>query len=130
MNKANVSDIDAPFLDLHLFLMVLFLPKFMIDFDIEKFPFWMMTFPVVPYITKTRPCNILQIFTAVKKYFSGEKLLCFSYFCLKHRLWVHFRTHNLCFRAKIRKNVYPCKPQFYYIKLGCKGVFVMRTCFL
>ena len=23
-------------------------------------------------------------------------------------------THNLCSRAKIRKNVYPCKPQFYY----------------
>ena len=31
-------------------------------------------------------------------------------------------THNLCFRAKItRKNVYPCKPQFQYIKVGCKG---------
>ena len=30
---------------------------------------------------------------------------------------------------KIRKNVYPCKPQFYYIKKGCKGVFVTRTCF-
>ena len=38
-------------------------------------------------------------------------------------------THNLCFRAKIRKNVYPCKPQFYYIKVGCKGMFVTRTCF-
>ena len=30
-------------------------------------------------------------------------------------------THNLCFRAKIRKNVYPCTPQFYFIKVGCKG---------
>ena len=38
-------------------------------------------------------------------------------------------THNLCFGAKIRKNVYPCKPQFYYIKVGCKGVFITRTCF-
>ena len=38
-------------------------------------------------------------------------------------------THNLCFGAKIGKNVYPCKPQFYYIKVGCKGVFVTRTCF-
>ena len=32
----------------------------------------------------------------------------FSYFCSKHRLWVHVRTaststHNLCFGAKIRK---------------------------
>ena len=28
-----------------------------------------------------------------------------------------------------KKNVYPYKPQFYYIKVGCKGVFVTRTCF-
>ena len=37
--------------------------------------------------------------------------------------------HNLCFEAKIRKIVYTCKPQFYYIKVGCNGVFVTRTCF-
>ena len=29
-------------------------------------------------------------------------------------------THNLCFGAKIRKQ-YHCKPQLYYIKVGCKG---------
>ena len=34
-------------------------------------------------------------------------------------------THNPCFRAK--KNVYPCTPQFHYIKVGCKGVY--RTCY-
>ena len=39
-------------------------------------------------------------------------------------------THNLCFRTKIRKNVYPCTPQFHYIKVECKGMFVARTCFL
>ena len=38
-------------------------------------------------------------------------------------------THNLCFRAKIRKNVYPYTPQFHYIKVGCKGVFITRTRF-
>ena len=37
-------------------------------------------------------------------------------------------THNLCFRAKIGKNVYLCTPQFHYIKVGCKGVFITRTC--
>ena len=26
------------------------------------------------------------------------------------------------------KNEYPCKPQFYYIKVWCKGVFISRTC--
>ena len=30
---------------------------------------------------------------------------------------------------KIGKNVYPCKPQFYYIKVGCKGVNITRTCY-
>ena len=38
-------------------------------------------------------------------------------------------THNLCFGAKINKRLYPCKPQFFYIKVGCKGVFVTGTCF-
>ena len=47
----------------------------------------------------------------------------------RHSEAVLTSTHNLCFGAKIRKNVYPCKPQFYYIKVGCKGVFVTRTCF-
>ena len=31
--------------------------------------------------------------------------------------------------SKNKKKVYPCKPQLYYIKVGCKGVFVTRTCF-
>ena len=34
-------------------------------------------------------------------------------------------THNLCFGAKIRT----CKPQFYYIKVGFKGVHIARTCY-
>ena len=38
-------------------------------------------------------------------------------------------THNLCFRVKIENNVYLCKPQFYYIKVGSKRVFITRTCY-
>ena len=37
-------------------------------------------------------------------------------------------THDLCFRVKIRKNVHPCKPQLFFIKVGCKGVYITRTC--
>ena len=33
-------------------------------------------------------------------------------------------THNLCFGSKIRKI-----PQFYYIKVGFKGVNILRTYF-
>ena len=45
-------------------------------------------------------------------------------------------THNLCFRAKMRKMYTPVNPsftipQFYNIKLGCKGVYmkITRTCY-
>ena len=34
--------------------------------------------------------------------------------------------HNLCFLSRNNKNnVYPCKPQFYYIKVGFKGVKII-----
>ena len=28
-----------------------------------------------------------------------------------------------------KKYVYPSKPHFVYIKVGCKGVFITRTCY-
>ena len=28
-----------------------------------------------------------------------------------------------------KNNVYPCKPQFYYIKVGLKGVKIIKVCF-
>ena len=33
------------------------------------------------------------------------------------------------FWSKNKKKVYPCKPQLYYIKVGCKGVYITRTCY-
>ena len=34
------------------------------------------------------------------------------------------------FRSKNKKKyVYPSKPHFFYIKVGCKGVFITRTCY-
>ena len=39
-------------------------------------------------------------------------------------------THNLCFGAKIRKIGIPLHtPQFFYIKVGFKGVYFSWTCF-
>ena len=76
------------------------------------------------------------------KIFSRKFLLFFSYFCSKHRLWVHVlephrrgeavltSTHNLCFGAKIRKIGIPLhNPVLLYIKVGFKGVYITRTCF-
>ena len=35
-------------------------------------------------------------------------------------------THNLCFWAEIRKIIYtPVNPQFYYVKVGFKGVKII-----
>ena len=28
-----------------------------------------------------------------------------------------------------KKKVYNCKPQFYYINVGFKGIYIARTCF-
>ena len=63
-----------------------------------------------------------------QKKIQTKKLFCFSYFCSKHRLWVLVRTASAqsMFLSRNKKNkVYPCKPQFYYIKVGFKGVNVI-----
>ena len=40
-------------------------------------------------------------------------------------------NHNLCFLAQIRKiNVYPCKHQFYNIKVGFKGTKLYKYVFM
>ena len=39
---------------------------------------------------------------------------------------VETSTHNLCLELKIRIT---CTPQFYYIKVGFKEVFISLTCF-
>ena len=35
-------------------------------------------------------------------------------------------THNVCLGLKIRRIVYACIPQSYYIKLGSKGVDIIH----
>ena len=36
--------------------------------------------------------------------------------------------HNSCFGSRIlEKYVHPCIPQFNYIKVGCKVLFITRT---
>ena len=53
LNKAKISDIEAPFLDLHLSVANGFVSSKIydkrddFDFDIGNFPFWMVTFLVV-----------------------------------------------------------------------------------
>ena len=68
------------------------------------------------YHYENLPMQYTEIFKVVKNENFSRMFffffLYFSYFCSKHRLWVH-----------------PCIPQFYYIKVGYKGVYISRICF-
>ena len=33
------------------------------------------------------------------------------------------------FWSKNKKKIYPSKPHFFHIKVGCKGLFITRTCY-
>ena len=56
--------------------------------------------------------------------FIGKHFHIFSIFLLKTLIF-GTRSHNLCFRAKIRKKkVYPCTTLFFYIKVGFQAVYM------
>ena len=44
LNKANTSDVESPFLDLHVFLMILFLTKFTINVKVANHVVCLMGF--------------------------------------------------------------------------------------
>ena len=78
----------------------------------------------------------MKIFVGGKK--KKKKKKYFSHFCSKHRLCVHVRiTSETCsneypqcmFWIKNKKNCIPLKPQFYYIKVRFKGVYISWTHF-
>ena len=66
LNKANILDTEAPFLDLHLSVANGFVSSKIydkrddFDFDIVNFPFWMVTFLVVLLMVYTF-CNLLGL---------------------------------------------------------------------
>ena len=62
-------------------------------------------------ITKTRPCNIKRFFKFQLKFFSNEYP--------QSMFWSKNKKHNYVYRI----------PQFCYIKVGYKGVYVARICF-
>ena len=91
-------------------------------------------------ITKTRLYKYIENFTFKNWKFSDQNLCYISYFCSKHRLWVLVRTASLRRFLRVptiyvlcrnkKNNVYPCKPQFYYIKVGFKGVKTICAYFI
>ena len=93
-------------------------------------------------IMKTCLFKYLENFTSKNWKFSDKKLWYFAYFCLKHRLWYSLEPpeplrqggsneypQSMFLSRNKKNNVYPCKPQFYYIKVGFKGVNIILACF-
>ena len=80
------------------------------------------------HITKTRLYKYTENFTTKKWKFSDKKILIVFIFLLKiYIVGIHWGGSNeypqYMFLSRNKKNnVYPCKPQFYYIKVGFKGV--------
>ena len=88
-------------------------------------------------ITKTCIFKYTENFTIKKWIFSDKTFWYFSCFCSKHILRILVRTASTrrfwrvstiyVFEQKWENNVYPCKPQFYYIKVGFKGVKIIKV---
>ena len=63
-----------------------------------------------------------------------KKMIFFLYFCSKHTLCRRGGSNEYpqcMFWNKNKKIRYTrdCKPQFYYTRVGYKGVFISLTCF-
>ena len=86
-------------------------------------------------ITKTRLLNILKILQPKKGIFSNKKSDIFHIpaqnidcgYSLEppHRGGSNEYPQSMFFQQNKKNNVYPCKPQFYYIKVGFKGVKII-----
>ena len=79
--------------------------------------------------------NILKILQLKKENFQIKNPDIFHISAQKHRLWVVVRTappggsndypQSMFLSRNKKNNVYPCKPQFYYIKVVFKGVKII-----
>ena len=77
----------------------------------------------VLFITKTRLFKYIENFTTKKN----------ENFQIKNSDIFHISAQNIDCRYSLepphktykKNNVYPCKPQFYYIKVGFKGVKII-----
>ena len=50
-------------------------------------------------------------------------------FHISHRGGSNEYLQSMFLSRNKKNNVYPCKPQFYYIKVGFKGVKIIQVCF-
>ena len=90
-------------------------------------------------ITKTRLFKYTENFTTKKGKFSDKKTHIFHFsaqnigcgYSLEppQRGGSNEYPHSMFLSRNKKNNVYPCKPQFYYIKVGFKEVKIIEACF-
>ena len=91
------------------------------------------------FITKTRLYKYIENFTTKNSKFSNKKSDIFhisaqnidcGYSLEQPRRGGSDEYQQAMFLSRDKKNnVYPCKPQFYYIKVEFKGVKIIEVCF-
>ena len=78
------------------------------------------------------PMQYTEIFKVVKNDISVEIFCYFSYFCSKHRLWVHVRTASPIYaleQIKIRKVDIPLHLSVLLFKSGVQGGILVTDMF-
>ena len=108
---------------------------FKCDPSVVKIILW----AILLFIMKTRLFKYTENFPTKKWKFLGKKFWYVSYFCSKHKLWYSLEPpqrggsneylQSMFLGRNKKNNVYPYKPQFYYIKVGFKGVKIIYVCF-
>ena len=87
-------------------------------------------------ITKTRLFNCIENFTSKNRKFSDKKNSDIFYISAQNidcgysleppqRGGSNEYPQSMLLSRNKKNNVYPCKPQFYYIKVGYKGVKII-----
>ena len=82
-----------------------------------------------PPITKTSPIQLYRKFHHPKIsdifHISAQNIDCGYSLELPRRGGSNEYPQSMFLSRNKKNNVYPCKPQFYYIKVGCKGVNII-----
>ena len=103
-------------------------------------PYFMII--LIPYVNllnlslrKHAYSNILKTLPPKNENLQIKKADIFSYFCSKHGLWYSLEPprrggsneypQSMFLIRNKKNNVYPCKPQFYNIKVGFEGVKII-----
>ena len=98
---------------------------------------------LLPYITKTRPFKYTYIYMKILPpknenfqikssdsfHISAQNIDCGYSLEPPRRGGSNEYPQSMFWAEIIKNNVYPCKPQFYYIKVGFMGVKIIQACF-